>query len=76
MKYPHLVLGLVALMGIVVLLSSSLPSESNEPTPRYHAFMSSTGSQIYVYDAVTGEYEKIPFGDFKKGHNLKEFLEH
>ena len=64
----------VLITGIII--SSFTPSQENENIPRYHMFYpAASGVDIFVYDAVTGNYKTVKYNELKDGKNIKELLE-
>nr|WP_299169571.1 hypothetical protein [uncultured Allomuricauda sp.] len=63
------------LFGLLVLscLGLTIP-ESQEKSDEYHLTFYSGGTP-FVYNAKTGEFKKLKWGDINKGGNLKVLLE-
>lgn len=62
----------VLITGIIIF--SFTPSQENENIPRYHMFYPGE-TDIFVYDAVTGNYKTVRYKELKDGKNIKELLE-
>ncbi len=61
--------------GLLVLSCLALATPNNqEKSDEYHLTFYSSGTP-FVYNAKTGEFKKLGWGDVNKGGNLKVLLE-
>ena len=70
---------IVIVIGVLItgiIISSFTPSQENQNIPRYHIFFPANfGKDMFVYDAVTGNYKAVKYNELKEGKNIKELLE-
>jgi len=74
MKHSKFILGLVAGVGIMLLVSFQDDTSENQ-VPKYHMIPTPADLRGFVlYNGVTGEYKIVSYSNIERNDNITDFI--